>query len=37
VGRRLLGLVDHDLGEAVAVADVEEDQLAVVTASMDPA
>ena len=35
-GRRV-GLVDDDLGQAVAVAQVEEDELAVVAAAMDPA
>ena len=37
VGVRLLRLVDDDLGDAVAVAQVEEDQLAVVAAAVDPA
>ena len=33
---RLLG-VDDDLGDAVAVAEVEEDELAEVTSAIDPA
>ena len=37
VGLRGVGLVDDDLGEAVAVAQVQEDQLAVVAAPVDPA
>ena len=37
MGVRLLGPVDDDLGDPVAVAEVEEDQLAVVAAAMDPA
>src|SRR4029079_463254 len=37
VGLRPLGLVDDDLGDPVPVAEVEEDQLAVVAAAMDPA
>ena len=37
VGLRSLGPVDHDLGDAVAVAQVEEDELAVVPPAMDPA
>src|SRR6185295_6633190 len=32
-----VGAVDHDLGQAVTVAQVEEDQLAVVAPAMDPA
>ena len=38
-GMRLgrVGLVDDDLGDAVPVAQVQEDQLAVVAATMDPA
>jgi hypothetical protein len=34
---RRVRLVDHDLGDAVAVTNVEEDQLAVIAASVDPA
>ena len=37
VGLRIVGLVDDDLGDPVAVAEVEEDQLAVVAAAVDPA
>ena len=37
VGARGVGLVDHDLGDPVAVAQVEEDELAVVAAAVDPA
>jgi len=32
-----VGGVDHDLGDPVAVAQVKEDELAVVAAAMDPA
>ena len=37
MGRRGLGLVDHDLGQAVPVAQVEEDELTVVPPPVDPA
>ena len=37
VGARGIGLVDDDLGQPVTVTQVEEDQLAVVAASVDPA
>ena len=37
VGGRVFGLVDDDLGDPVAVAQVQEDQLAVVASPMDPA
>ena len=32
-----VGVIDDDLGESVAIAEVQEDQLAVVATSMDPA
>ena len=37
VGVGRIGLVDDDLGDPVAVAQVEEDQLAVVAPAVDPA
>ena len=37
VGLGRVRLVDDDLGDAVAVAKVEEDQLAVVATAVDPA
>ena len=37
VGRGGVRLVDDDLGDPVPIAQVEEDQLAVVTAAVDPA
>ena len=37
VGLGRVGLVDDDLGDPVAVAQVEEDQLAVVAPAVDPA
>ena len=37
VGGRCLGRVDDDLGEAMPVAQVEEDELAMVASPMDPA
>ena len=37
MGLGRVGLVDDDLGQPVAVAQVEEDELAVVAAPMDPA
>ena len=37
VGLGRVGRVDDDLGDPVAVAEVEEDQLAVVAAAVDPA
>ncbi len=37
VGVRLLGPVDDDLGDPVAVAEVEEDEVAEVAPTMDPA
>ena len=37
VGLRLLRPVDDDLGDPVAIAEVEEDQLAVVAPAVDPA
>jgi len=37
VGGGRIGLVDDDLGEAVAIAQVQEDQLAVIASAMDPA
>jgi hypothetical protein len=37
VGVGRIGLVDDDLGDPVPVAQVEEDQLAVVTSPVDPA
>ena len=36
VGLRRVGLVDDDLGDAVPVAQVQEDELAVVAAPMHP-
>jgi hypothetical protein len=37
VGLRLRFFVEHDLDDAGAVADVEEEQVAEVAAAMDPA
>ena len=37
MGERRLGRVDDDLGDPVAIAEVEEDQLAVVAPAVDPA
>ena len=37
MGSRGVGLVDDDLGDPVAIAEVEEDQLPMVAPSMDPA
>ncbi len=37
MGRRRVGRIDHDLGDPVAVAQVEEDQLAVIAPTVDPA